>query len=104
MLLALPMPPSSLTVTETNSLAPNSLLLSVMPVPETTASTPVTSVKVLMAAWMVVRLWLEIHVVPLLLGGGARLLEHLDAREVKLEPIRAVAGPGVIHIKYRVVR
>jgi dihydrofolate reductase len=47
---------------------------------------------------------LEIHVVPLLLGGGARLLEHLDAREVKLEPIRAVAGPGVIHIKYRVVR
>jgi dihydrofolate reductase len=47
---------------------------------------------------------LEIHVVPLLLGGGARPLDHHDAREVKLEPIRAVAGPGVIHIKYRVVR
>ena len=46
----------------------------------------------------------EIHVVPLLLGSGARLLDHLDPRKVKLEPIRTIAGPGVTHLKYRVVK
>src|SRR5688572_21891038 len=46
----------------------------------------------------------EIHVVPLLLGSGARLLDHLDPRKVKLEPIRTFAGPGVTHLKYRVVK
>ncbi|MGH7946222.1 MAG: dihydrofolate reductase family protein [Opitutaceae bacterium] len=45
---------------------------------------------------------LEIHVVPLLLGGGARLLDHLDVRKFKLAPIRAIDGPGVTHLKYRV--
>lgn len=45
---------------------------------------------------------LEIHIVPLLLGAGARLLDHLDVRHVKLEPIRTLAGPGVTHIQYRV--
>jgi dihydrofolate reductase len=47
---------------------------------------------------------LEIHVVPLLLGAGARLLEHLDPRKTKLELIRTIAGPGVAHLKYRVVK
>jgi dihydrofolate reductase len=45
---------------------------------------------------------LEIHVVPLLLGSGERLLNHFDARKVKLNPIRSIAGPGVTHLKYRV--
>ena len=47
---------------------------------------------------------LEIHIVPLLLGGGARLLDQLDVRKVKLEPIRTIEGPGVAHLKYRVVK
>jgi dihydrofolate reductase len=47
---------------------------------------------------------LEIHVVPLLLGSGARLFDNLDGRYVKLEPIRTIAGPGVTHLKYRVLK
>lgn len=46
---------------------------------------------------------LEIHVVPQLLGGGERLLDRIGAHPVKLEPIRMVEGPGVTHLKYRVV-
>jgi dihydrofolate reductase len=46
---------------------------------------------------------LELHVVPLLLGGGERLLHNLDARKLKLEPIRTLVGPGVTHLKYRVI-
>jgi dihydrofolate reductase len=47
---------------------------------------------------------LDLHVVPRLLGAGARLLDNLDAANVKLEPIRTLAGPGVTHLKYRVVK
>jgi len=45
---------------------------------------------------------MELHVVPLLLGGGERLLDNLGSG-VKLEPLRTVEGPGVTHLKYRVV-
>jgi dihydrofolate reductase len=44
---------------------------------------------------------LELHIVPVLLGGGARLFEGLGG-EVRLEQIRAVEAPGVTHVKYRV--
>ena len=43
----------------------------------------------------------ELHVVPLILGEGARLLEKVG--ELKLEQVRAVEAPGVTHIKYRVL-
>jgi len=46
---------------------------------------------------------LELHVVPILLGGGARLLEGVGP-SVKLEQIRVVEAPGVTHLKYRVAR
>ena len=46
---------------------------------------------------------LQLHVVPILLGGGARLLEGVG-RDVRLEQIRAVEAPGVTHLKYRVAR
>jgi dihydrofolate reductase len=45
---------------------------------------------------------LELSVVPLVLGGGARLLEGVG--DLKLEQLRAVEAPGVAHLKYRVVR
>ena len=47
---------------------------------------------------------LELHLVPILLGRGSRLLDHLDALKLKLEPVRTLAGPGVTHLKYRVVK
>ena len=45
---------------------------------------------------------LELHVVPLLLGGGARLFDNLRGADVRLEQLRAVEAPGVAHLKYRV--
>ena len=45
---------------------------------------------------------LELHVVPVLLGSGARLLEGVGP-EIKLEQLRAIDAPGVTHIKYRVL-
>lgn len=44
---------------------------------------------------------LELHVVPVLLGGGSRLLDNLGDASVRLEQVRAVEGPGVTHLKYR---
>ncbi len=46
---------------------------------------------------------LELHVVPLLLGGGARLFDGVGP-EIKLELLRVIEAPGVTHLKYRVVR
>ena len=46
---------------------------------------------------------LELHVVPLVLGGGARLFAGVGP-ELGLEQVRAVEAPGVAHLKYRVVR
>jgi dihydrofolate reductase len=44
---------------------------------------------------------LQIHLVPLMLGGGVRLLEDLGG--VRLELDRVVDTPGVTHLRYRVV-
>ena len=45
---------------------------------------------------------LELHIVPVLLGGGARLFENLGGAGVRLEQLRAVEAPGVTHVKYGV--
>jgi dihydrofolate reductase len=42
----------------------------------------------------------EVHIVPILLRGGERLLEKVG--NLKVEQVRAVEAPGVTHIKYRV--
>jgi len=47
---------------------------------------------------------MEIHVVPLLLGAGARLFDGASGRDVRLEPVRTIEGAGVTHLKYRVVK
>ncbi len=47
---------------------------------------------------------IEVHVVPLLLGGGARLFDNLGGSDVKLEPVRTIEGPGVNHLKYRIIK
>jgi dihydrofolate reductase len=45
---------------------------------------------------------LELHVVPVLLGGGARLFDGVGPG-VRLELVRTVQAPDVTHLKYRVV-
>ena len=45
---------------------------------------------------------LYLHVVPVILGGGERLLEHVG--HPKLEPVKVVESPAVTHVKYRLVR
>ncbi|HEY1366763.1 MAG TPA: dihydrofolate reductase family protein [Gaiellaceae bacterium] len=45
---------------------------------------------------------LNLHVAPILLGGGVRLLDGLDPGEV--ECTRAISSPAVTHLRYRVVR
>jgi dihydrofolate reductase len=47
---------------------------------------------------------MQIHVVPVLLGDGARLFDNLGDAEVGLECTAAVEAPGVTHITYRVVK
>src|SRR4051794_38586015 len=47
---------------------------------------------------------MELHVVPVLLGGGARLFENVPADAQNLEIDRVVASPAVTHIRYRARR
>ena len=47
---------------------------------------------------------LELHVVPVLLGGGAALFDELADADVQLEQVRAVEAPGVAHLKYTTVK
>jgi dihydrofolate reductase len=44
----------------------------------------------------------DLHIVPILLADGERLLENVG--NLKLEQVRAIEAPGVTHIKYRVVK
>ncbi len=48
----------------------------------------------------------EIHVdlVPVLLGDGVRLFEHLGAGPIELESTRVIEGAGVTHLTFRVVK
>jgi dihydrofolate reductase len=45
---------------------------------------------------------LYLHIVPILLGAGERLLEPVG--DPLLEPVEVIASPGVTHVRYRVVR
>jgi dihydrofolate reductase len=47
---------------------------------------------------------LQLHIVPVLLGGGASLLGGLGPDEVRFEQVRALEGDGVTHVKLRAVR
>ena len=46
---------------------------------------------------------LELHVAPIILGGGARLFAGVGP-QLRLEPLRMIEAPGVTHLKYRVVK
>ena len=44
----------------------------------------------------------EIHVAPVVLGAGERLLENVG--DLRLERVRVIEGPGTTHLKFRVLR
>jgi dihydrofolate reductase len=48
----------------------------------------------------------EIHVdlVPVLLGDGVRLFDHLGTEPIELESTRVIEGAGVTHLTFRVVK
>jgi dihydrofolate reductase len=45
---------------------------------------------------------LQIHLVPVLFGRGRRLFENMPPDHIELELVRALDGPGVQHLRYRV--
>ncbi|MGH2951282.1 MAG: dihydrofolate reductase family protein [Solirubrobacterales bacterium] len=45
----------------------------------------------------------QIHVVPLLLGGGVRLFADLDPGRIGLEKTRVIDSPAVTHMRFRVL-
>ena len=47
----------------------------------------------------------EIHVdlVPVLLGDGVSLFDHLGTGPIALERTRVIEGAGVMHLTYRVI-
>ena len=47
---------------------------------------------------------LQIHLVPVLLGGGTRLLDHIDAQRTELESTRVIESAGVTHLKFQIRR
>ena len=58
-----------------------------------------SAVRQYLAAGMLDELYL--HIVPIVLGAGERLLENVD--EPILQPVKVIASPAVTHVKYRVV-
>ncbi len=46
---------------------------------------------------------MQLHVVPLFLGGGVRLLDNVGDPPPELEIARVVDSPAVTHVRYRVV-
>jgi dihydrofolate reductase len=59
-----------------------------------------SAVRQCLAAGMLDELYL--HIVPIILGAGERLLE--DVGDLALEPVEVIASPAVTHVRYRVVR
>ncbi|RDV46916.1 hypothetical protein DOE76_02485 [Leifsonia sp. ku-ls] len=46
---------------------------------------------------------IQLHLIPVLLGGGHRLFDVLPA-EVELEIVKVIDTPFATHLRYRVVR
>jgi len=46
---------------------------------------------------------IQLHIAPVLLGSGIRLLEHLDTT-IKLERVRVLEAPLATHLRYKVLK
>jgi dihydrofolate reductase len=47
---------------------------------------------------------MEIHLVPVLLGDGRRLFDHLGSDHIELDLVRRLEDRDVTHLRYRVHR
>ncbi len=47
---------------------------------------------------------IQIHLVPVLLGEGVRLFDHLGGETIELESTRVIETPGVTHLTFRVIK
>jgi dihydrofolate reductase len=47
---------------------------------------------------------IHIDLVPVLLGDGVRLFEHLGTAPIELERTNVVQAPGVLHLDFRIVK
>jgi len=47
---------------------------------------------------------IQIHLVPVFLGGGVRLFDQLTAAPFEFEPVGVIESPGVTHLRFRVVK
>jgi dihydrofolate reductase len=47
---------------------------------------------------------LQLHLVPILLGTGIRLFDHLETNPIDLERIEVIEGTGVTHLRFRVLK
>jgi dihydrofolate reductase len=47
---------------------------------------------------------LQIHIAPILLGSGTRLLDNLSPDAIELRSTRVRSSPYVTHLKYEIVK
>jgi dihydrofolate reductase len=47
---------------------------------------------------------LQLHLVPVFLGGGVRLFDGVGPGPIELEAMRVIGSDAVTHLKYRVVK
>jgi dihydrofolate reductase len=47
---------------------------------------------------------LQIHVIPVVLGGGTRFFEATGSRPIELERVKVIVSPGVTHLWFRVTK
>jgi dihydrofolate reductase len=47
---------------------------------------------------------IQIHLVPVLLGDGLCLFEHLGAERIELERTHVIESPSVTHLRFRIVK
>jgi dihydrofolate reductase len=47
---------------------------------------------------------LNVHVAPILLGGGVRLFDNVAGTDVELEIVRVIDSRSVTHLKYRIAK
>lgn len=47
---------------------------------------------------------IQLHLVPVLLGEGIRLFDHIGGEHIPMESTRVIDAPDVTHLKFRVVK
>jgi dihydrofolate reductase len=47
---------------------------------------------------------IQLHLVPLLLGQGIRLFDHIGITPIQLEPVQVIEEAAVTHLRFRVVK